>query len=62
MSTIQYQNLTDVELVREAEHQREKKHVDSALFNTLLDRFTQYAYHERSTYKKIDRNQLDLPL
>lgn len=62
MSTIQYSHLTDLELVREAEYQREKKDVDSALFNTLLDRFTQYAYNARRVYMVRDVAQLELPL
>lgn len=62
MSTLQYQNLTDLELVREAEFQREKKDIDTALFNTLLDRFTQYAYDERRSYMVRDAKQLELPL
>ena len=62
MSTIQSANLTDLELVREAEYQREKQKIDSALFNTLLDRFTQYANNERRTYMVRDVRQLELPI
>ena len=62
MSTIQFANLTDLELVREAEYQREKNNIDSALFNTLLDRFTQYANNERRAYMVRDVRQLELPI
>lgn len=64
MSTIQYQNLTDKEVVAEAEWQLHKN--DSGLTlhmqMELLKRFAQYATNERVAYKKIDRNQLELPL
>lgn len=60
MSTIQFTNLTDKELVREA---RSRVGVMSiALQNELLKRFEQYAYNERTVYKKIDAKQLELPL
>ena len=62
MSTLQFANLTDLELVREAEYQREKQNIDSALFNTLLDRFTQYAHNERRAYLVRDVRQLELPI
>jgi hypothetical protein len=64
MSTIQYQNLTDKELVTEAEWQLYNN--DSGLKMhmqmELLKRFAQYATNERTAYKKIDRNQIELPL
>lgn len=64
MSTIQYQNLTDRELAAEAEWQLSHNEAGMALHTqvALLKRFTQYAHNERAAYKKIDRNQLELPL
>ena len=64
MSTIQFANLTDKELVREAEWQLSKNEhgMSVALQLDLLKRFEQYANNERAAYKKIDRNQLELPL
>lgn len=64
MSTIQFANLTDKELVTEAEWQL--SHNDSGMtLHTqmeMLKRFAQYATNERVAYKKIDRKQLELPL
>lgn len=64
MSTIQYQNLTDLELAVEAGWQMQKNNEGMPLSMQveLLKRFTQYAQNERAAYKKIDRNQLELPL
>lgn len=63
MSTIQYQNLTDLELVREGERQlRVDEIIDYSMVEEMLKRFSQYANNERAAYKKIDRNQLELPL
>lgn len=64
MSTIQYQNLTDLELAVEAGWQMQKNNEGMTLSMQveLLKRFTQYAQNERAAYKKIDRNQLELPL
>ena len=64
MSTIQYQNLTDLELAVEAGWQMQKNNEGMTLSMQveLLKRFTQYATNERVAYKKIDRNQLELPL
>lgn len=64
MSTIQYQNLTDLELAVEAGWQMQKNNegMTLAMQVELLKRFTQYAQNERAAYKKIDRNQLELPL
>jgi hypothetical protein len=64
MSTIQFTNLTDKELVNEAAWQmRNQDHgMDLSMQVELLKRFTQYATNERVAYKKIDRNQLELPL
>ena len=49
MSTIQFANLTDKELVREAEWQMGKNEhgMSVALQLDLLKRFEQYAYDER---------------
>lgn len=64
MSTIQSTHLTDLELVKEGEWQL--KHNDTGMdLHTqiiVLKRFAQYARNERAVYKKIDRNQLELPL
>ena len=64
MSTIQYQNLTDKEVVAEAEWQLHNN--DSGLTlhmqMELLKRFAQYADNERVAYKKVDHKQLELPL
>lgn len=64
MSTIQSANLTDKELAREAEWQlrHNEKGMDLDTQIELLHRFSQYALNVRSVYKKIDRNQLELPL
>lgn len=63
MSTIQYQNLTDKELAREANRQLYADNiVDYAMVAEMAKRFIQFAYNERAAYKKIDRNQLELPL
>ena len=64
MSTIQHQNLTDLELAVEAGWQLQKNNGGMTLNMQmeLLKRFTQYAQNERAAYKKIDRNQLELPL
>ena len=64
MSTIQFANLTDLELANEAGWQMQKNNEGMTLSMQLelLKRFTQYAQNERATYKKIDRNQLELPL
>jgi len=64
MSTIQFTNLTDLELAVEAGWQMQKNNegMTLAMQVELLKRFTQYAQNERAAYKKIDRNQLELPL
>lgn len=64
MSTIQFANLTDLELAVEAGWQMQKNNegMTLAMQVELLKRFTQYAQNERAAYKKIDRNQLELPL
>lgn len=64
MSTIQLANLTDLELAREGVWQLGKNEHGLTLEMQLemLKRFTQYANNERAAYKKIDRNQLELPL
>jgi hypothetical protein len=64
MSTIQFTNLTDLELANEAGWQMQKNNEGMSLSMQveLLKRFTQYAQNERCAYKKIDRNQLELPL
>ena len=64
MSTIQFANLTDRELTAEAEWQLRNNDAGMTLAMQveLLKRFTQYAQNERAAYKKIDRNQLELPL
>ena len=63
MSTIQYSNLTDKELASEADKQLNVDEIiDYAMVVEMLKRFTQYAHNERAAYKKIDRNQLELPL
>lgn len=64
MSTIQYQNLTDKELAHEADWQLHNNDHGMNLHMQveMLKRFGQYANNERAAYKKIDRNQLELPL
>lgn len=64
MSTIQSTHLTDKELVAEAQWQLKHNEAGMDLCTQLsvLERLAQYANNERSTYKKIDRNQLELPL
>lgn len=64
MSTIQFANLTDKELTAEAEWQLSNNNAGMTLHTQveLLKRFAQYANNERAAYKKIDRNQLELPL
>jgi len=64
MSTIQYQNLTDRELAHEGDWQLHNNDSGMNLHMQveMLKRFTQYATNERAAYKKIDRNQLELPL
>lgn len=64
MSTIQFTNLTDKELVREAgwQLQHNNEGMTLAMQIELLERFAQHASGERAYYKKIDRNQLELPL
>ena len=64
MSTIQFTNLTDKELVAEAEWQLSHNEAGMTLHAQveMLKRFAQYAANERFAYKKIDRNQLELPL
>ena len=64
MSTIQFTNLTDQELVNEANWQL-RSYEDGMTLPLQVEvakRFTQYARNERAAYKKIDRNQLELPL
>lgn len=64
MSTIQYQNLTDKELVAEADWQLRTNNAGLTINAQveLLKRFTQYADNERVAYKKVDVKQLELPL
>jgi hypothetical protein len=64
MSTIQYTHLTDKELVAEAEWQLKHNEtgMDLCTQMSVLKRFAQYANNEHAAYKKIDRNQLELPL
>lgn len=64
MSTIQFANLTDLELAREGVWQLGKNEHGLTLEMQLemLKRFTEYAEGTRPYYKKIDRNQLELPL
>jgi hypothetical protein len=64
MSTIQYQNLTDKELATEAAWQLHNNNGGMTVHvqMEMLKRFSQYANNERAAYKKIDRNQLELPL
>ena len=64
MSTIQFANLTDQELVNEANWQL-RSYEDGMtlpLQVEVMKRFTAFASGERPYYKKIDRNQLELPL
>jgi len=64
MSTIQFTNLTDLELAKEADWQL-RSYEDGMTLPLQVEvakRFTQYAQNERAAYKKIDRNQLELPL
>ena len=64
MSTIQFTNLTDKELVAEAEWQLHNNDAGMTLHTQMemLKRFTQYATNERVAYKKVDHKQLELPL
>jgi len=64
MSTIQFANLTDLELAREGVWQLGKNEHGLTLEMQLemLKRFTEYSEGTRPYYKKIDRNQLELPL
>lgn len=64
MSTIQFTNLTDKELAKEADWQL-RSYEDGMTLPLQVEvakRFIQYAQHERAAFKKIDRNQLELPL
>ena len=64
MSTIQFTNLTDKELVAEAEWQLHNNEAGMTLHAQMemLKRFAQYADNERVAYKKVDHKQLELPL
>ena len=64
MSTIQFANLTDPELTAEAEWQLRNNETGMTLITQmeLLKRFAEYSEGTRPYYKKIDRNQLELPL
>ena len=62
MSTIQFTNLTDKELAKEADWQLRsyENGMTLPLQVEVAKRFTQYAQHERVAFKKIDNKQLDL--
>ena len=64
MSTIQFANLTDLELAREGVWQLGNNETGMTLHTQmeLLRRFAEYSEGTRPYYKKIDRNQLELPL
>lgn len=64
MSTIQFANLTDKELTAEADWQLRNNDAGMTLTTQmeLLKRFAEYSEGNRPYYKKIDRNQLELPL
>ena len=64
MSTIQLKNLTDKELLAEANWQLRSYEAGMTLPLQLevLQRFAEFTDGERPYYKKIDRNQLERPL